>query len=162
MQRSSLAFLGCGSVRILFIQRLFEPLSAFKKNNLAFLMQQSSLAFLGCGSVRILFSRCFRGNLKTLFQMLSEPLPSHDRLSCFWLSDAFSIFSFLFAFYLLSVICSVNRTEWNTIQGVIKSARSTDLKLRARLPLICTTLKVILPINCFNNKMRESQSWNIY
>ena len=74
LQQSSLAFLGCGSVRILILQMsqrelkmrfpiLFESLFSVKKNNLAFLMQQRSLANLGFGFVRNLFSMCLRGKL---------------------------------------------------------------------------------------------------
>ena len=72
LQKSSLAFLGCGSVRILILQMsqrelkmrfpiLFGSLFSVKKNNLAFLMQQRSLANLGFGFVRNLFSMCLRG-----------------------------------------------------------------------------------------------------
>ena len=67
MQKSSLDFLGCSSVRVLFarcfrgklktrVQILFEPPLALSKK--VFPMQQSSLAFLGCGAVRVLFARC--------------------------------------------------------------------------------------------------------
>ena len=59
-------------------------------------------------------------------------------------------------------ISNGNRTEWSTIQGVIgrvisnrpSAQREADLKLRARLPLNCTTRSPIT--NCLNNKMHET------
>ena len=48
---------------------------------------------------------------------------------------------------IVIIISNSNRTEWSTIQGVIWQVisnllsvrREADLKLRARLPLNCTT-----------------------
>ena len=46
---------------------------------------------------------------------------------------------------LHGAICIGNGTEWSTIQGVIGRVTSNwaDLKLRARLPLNCTTRSLI-------------------
>ena len=53
---------------------------------------------------------------------------------------------------IIVAIINGNRTEWSTIQGVIGRVISNlDLKLRAQLPLNCTTQSPIT--NCSNNKM---------
>lgn len=51
----------------------------------------------------------------------------------------------LYLYSCLTIISNDNRTEWSTIQEVIKSSKYlSDLKLRAQLPLNCTTRS---PIN---------------
>ena len=58
-------------------------------------------------------------------------------------------------------ISNINRTDWSAIQGVIgrvisklaERVHEADLKLRARLPLNCTTRDTLL-INRINNKFQ--------
>ena len=59
----------------------------------------------------------------------------------------FNVSYFCIYLCLVRMISNGNRTEWSTIQGVIgrvisnwpSAQREADLKLRARLPLNCTT-----------------------
>ena len=60
---------------------------------------------------------------------------------------------------LNSKISNINRTEWSTIQGVI--GRVIFKLTEPDYPWIIR-YEDLLPINLVNNKMRESQSWNIY
>ena len=59
------------------------------------------------------------------------------------------------------MISNGNRTEWSTIQGVIGRAHEADLKLRARLPVNCTTQSTtqLLPINRIN---KINGDWEIF
>ena len=87
-------------------------------------MQQSSLAFLGCGSVRVIFSRCFRGNLKTRFQILFESLSSINYLvKQFGLSDATERLS-LFRLWL----CENFKTLFQILQAFRPSLNLTPSK----------------------------------
>ena len=84
-------------------------------------MQQSNLAFLGCSSVRVVFSRCFRGNLKTRFQISFESLSSINYLvKQFGLSDATERLS-LFRLWL----CENFKTLFQILQAFRSSLNLT-------------------------------------